>query len=153
VETTESRLHGSATKSTKKRPPFPGVALAFGYRPHYLASMRGIAKGDLLIQSLNPPKANLRQCPLPSRASSIDLEDSQPFVKSDHATSDFGVRRSFSSLRGPVRSFSLFYTRHGGARQVLPEMGSGSVAHYPEMGSGAILQALTPGPGAGGGTS
>jgi len=142
VETTESGPHGSATKSTKKRPPFPGVALAFGYRPHYLASMRGIAKGDLLIQSFNPPKANLRQCPLPSRASSIDLEDSQPFVKSDHATSDFGVRRSFSSLRGPVRSFSLFYTRHGGARQVLPEMGSG-----------AILQALTPGPGAGGGTS
>jgi len=142
VETTESGPHGSATKSTKKRPPFPGVALAFGYRPHYLASMRGIAKGDLLIQSFNPPKANLRQCPLPSRASSIDLEDSQPFVKSDHATSDFGVRRSFSSLRGPVRSFSLFYTRHGGARQVLPEMGSG-----------AILQVLTPGPGAGGGTS
>ena len=42
---------GSATNGTKKRPPFPGVALAFGYRPHYLASMRGIAQRDLRIQS------------------------------------------------------------------------------------------------------
>src|SRR5256885_6592716 len=69
-----------------------------------------------------PPKASFRQCPLPSGASSIDLEDSQSFMKSDHETSDFGVRRSYSSLRGPVRSFSLFYTRHGGSSQVLPEM-------------------------------
>src|SRR5713101_333762 len=54
-----------------------------------------------------------------------------------------GVRRSCLSLRGPVRSLSLFYTRHGGSRQVLPEMGSGSgplprnghrVTQYPEMG-------------------
>jgi hypothetical protein len=56
--------------------------------------MREIAQGDLGIH-FNPPKASSRQCPLPSGASSIDLEDSQPFVKSDHATSDFGVRRSF----------------------------------------------------------
>ncbi len=102
--------------------------------------MRGIAKGDLLIQSFNPPKANSRQCPLPSRASSIDLEDSQPFVKSDHATSDFGVRRSCSSLRGPVRSFSLFYTRHGGARQVLPEMGSGAISRCDSNGSHLIFE-------------
>jgi hypothetical protein len=81
----------------------------------------------MAISEFNPPKANFRQCPLPSGASSIDLEDSQPFVKSDHATSDFGVRRSSSSLRGPVQSLSLFYTRHGGSRQVLPEMGSGAI--------------------------
>lgn len=31
----------------KKRPPFPGVAVASGYRPHYLASMREIVKDDL----------------------------------------------------------------------------------------------------------
>ncbi len=104
--------------------------------------MRGIAKGDLLVQSFNPPKANFRQCPLPSGASSIDLEDSQPFVKSDHATSDFGVRRSFSSLRGPVRSFFLFYTRQGGSSQVLPEMGSGAISRCDSNRSHLIFESV-----------
>src|SRR5438094_4126211 len=74
---------------------------------------------------LNPPKASSRQCPLPSRASSIDLEHSESFVKPDHATSVLASAGLACSPRGPVRSLSLFYTQHGRASQVLPEMGSG----------------------------
>ena len=103
-----------------KRPPFPGVAVASGYRPHSLASIAEIVKSDLEI--FNPPGATSRQCPLPSRASSIDLEHPETFMKPDHATSDSASAGLAYSLRGPVRSLSLFYTRHGGPSQVLPEM-------------------------------
>src|SRR5467141_2414872 len=85
----------------------------------------------------NPPKAISRQCPLPSRASSIDLEHPESFMKPDHATSDSASAGLACSLRGPVRSFLLFYTRHGGPRQVLPEMGSG--APLPRNGRSALF--------------
>ena len=99
------------------------------------ASLSGLGSEDRQKRSLilNPPKASSRQCPLPSRASSIDLEHSESFVKPDHATSVLASAGLACSPRGPVRSLSLFYTQHGRASQVLPEMGSGSVAHYPEM--------------------
>ena len=104
----------------KKRPPFPGVAITSGYRPHYLASMREIVKSDLQI--FNPPKAISRQCPLPSRASSIDLEHPESFMKPDHATSDSASAGLACSLRGPVRSLCLFYTRPLWSSQVIPEV-------------------------------
>src|SRR5256885_10825007 len=84
-----------------KRPPFPGVAVASGYRPHSLASIAEIVKSDLEI--FNPPGATSRQCPLPSRASSIDLEHPETFMKPDHATSDSASAGLAYSLRGPVR--------------------------------------------------
>src|SRR5438477_11818346 len=109
-----------------KRHPCPGVAVASGYTPHSLTSIAEIVKSDLEI--FNPPGASSRQCPLPSRASSIDLEHSESFVKPDHATSDTASAGLACPLRGPVRSLALFYTRHGGPSQVLPEMGNGSVS-------------------------
>src|SRR5438445_3633017 len=78
-------------------PPKKATPVSGGRRRFRLqASLSGLGSEDRQKRSLilNPPKASSRQCPLPSRASSIDLEHSESFVKPDHATSVFGVRRS-----------------------------------------------------------
>src|SRR5439155_4882294 len=109
-------------------PPKKATPVSGGRRRFRLqASLSGLGSEDRQKRSLilNPPKASSRQCPLPSRASSIDLEHSESFMKPDHATSDSMSAGLACSLRGPVRSLSLFYTHHGWGSQVLPEMGSG----------------------------
>src|SRR5207249_6818482 len=80
----------------------------------WLLFVRSSKKRSLI---LDPPKARSRQCPLPSRASSIDLEHSESFVKPDHAPSILASAGLACSPRGPVRSLSLFYTQHGRASQ------------------------------------
>jgi len=70
--------------------------------------MREIVKKRSPI--LNPPGANSRQCPLPSGASSIDLENSESFVQLDHEDLRFGVRRS--CLSAPWARAELVHVLH-----------------------------------------
>src|SRR5712691_4543457 len=61
-------------------------------------------------------------------------------MKPDHATSDSASAGLACSLRGPVRSLSLFYTRHGGSSQALPEMGSGAISRCDSNRSHLIFE-------------
>lgn len=119
----------------KSDPRFRGSPSLSATGLNNLASMREIAQRRSR-NSLNPPKASSRQCPLPSRASSIDLEHPEAFMKLDHCDLRFGVRRSCRRSVGPC----------GASSCCTPTM-EGRVKRYQKwmISSSAVLASADPG--------